>query len=66
MPLYEHFPASPSRQAAREKLALSADQFIVLFLGLIRAYKGLDILLQALVQVPAAQLLIAGEFYRPR
>jgi glycosyltransferase involved in cell wall biosynthesis len=41
---------------------------VLLFLGYIRKYKGLDLLLRALAQVPtdlAVSLLIAGEFYEP-
>lgn len=33
----------------------------LLFFGLVRKYKGLDILLQALAQIPDVQLTIAGE-----
>lgn len=33
----------------------------LLFFGLIRAYKGLDVLVQALAQVPDARLVVAGD-----
>ncbi len=37
----------------------------LLFFGLIRAYKGLDVLLRALALVPAARLLVAGDPVEP-
>ena len=56
----------PSREEAQQRLGVSGR--ILLFLGYIRKYKGLDLLLRALAQVPtdlAVSLLIAGEFYEP-
>jgi glycosyltransferase involved in cell wall biosynthesis len=41
---------------------------VLLFFGYVRHYKGVDILLRALAQVPAelqVSLLLAGEFYEP-
>jgi glycosyltransferase involved in cell wall biosynthesis len=35
----------------------------VLFFGLVRPYKGLDLLLRALVDVPDVRLVVAGEFW---
>lgn len=35
----------------------------LLFFGFVRPYKGVDILLRALAEVPAAKLTIAGEFW---
>jgi D-inositol-3-phosphate glycosyltransferase len=37
-----------------------------LFFGTIRPYKGLDVLLEALAQVPGTTLTVAGEFWEPR
>lgn len=37
-----------------------------LFFGTIRAYKGLDVLLEAIGQVPNLKLLVAGEFWEDR
>jgi glycosyltransferase involved in cell wall biosynthesis len=65
-PIYDFFPTPPEQQAAREKLSLPSDQPVVLFFGLVRAYKGLGTLLQAMTSLPQARLLIAGEFYQPR
>jgi glycosyltransferase involved in cell wall biosynthesis len=35
----------------------------VLFFGLVRPYKGLDVLLRALVEAPVVRLVVAGEFW---
>lgn len=66
-PLYDNFgPAKPKAEALAA-LRLPADVRYVLFFGFIRAYKGLDILLEALADARVAalpvKLLIAGEFY---
>lgn len=55
-----------SRPEAQQRLGVSGR--VLLFLGYIRKYKGLDLLLQSLAQVstnPPVSLLIAGEFYEP-
>jgi glycosyltransferase involved in cell wall biosynthesis len=68
-PLYDNFGEIISKQEARNKLGINANDRILLFFGFIRKYKGLDILLEAFKKVIAAQkiadlkLLIAGEFY---
>jgi len=52
----------PERKALK-KSRTRGDQTRLLFFGTIRSYKGLDILLRALKDVPSASLLIAGEFW---
>lgn len=56
------YPATISRQAAREKLNLPLDAFVYLFFGAIKPYKGVDVLLNAFSQItePDAHLLIGG------
>ena len=51
-PLYEHFPAGPSPQEARRQLGLSKGDVAHLFFGLIRPYKGLGVLIEALSHLP--------------
>lgn len=54
----------PSRREARGRLELPADRRVALFLGLIRAYKGVDLLIEAVSRLPAESdwfLLVAGE-----
>ena len=66
-PLYDNFGAPEPKEVARQALGLSANYHYILFFGFIRAYKGLDLLLQAfadshLKELPI-KLIIAGEFY---
>ena len=66
-PLYDHYgPIEPKAKAAAA-LNLDPDTDYYLFFGLIRDYKGLDLLLQAMacedLQHSNAQLIVAGEFY---
>jgi glycosyltransferase involved in cell wall biosynthesis len=56
-----------NRQQAREKLQVQGPA--LLFFGLIRPYKGLDVLLRALAIVRQrlqVKLLVVGEFYQDR
>ena len=66
-PLYDNFgPIKPKREALAA-LGLPDTVGYLLFFGFIRAYKGLDILLEAFADARLAQLpiklIIAGEFY---
>lgn len=66
-PLYENYPPLIDKAQARKHLNIKEDEKVLLFFGLIRPYKGLDLLLQALLderlQNANFKLLIAGEFY---
>ena len=66
-PVYDIFGDKLGKEAARKHLKLEADTPYVLFFGLVRKYKGLDILLEALADPRLAamnvKLLVAGEFY---
>jgi len=63
-PLYSHFGDKKDRTEAEEKLGLVHGKKNILFFGLIRTYKGLDILLEAFGMLPEDyQLIIAGEPY---
>lgn len=66
-PLYDNFGALRPKADALQALSLDPKFGYLLFFGFIRAYKGLDILLEAfaderLQQLPV-KLIIAGEFY---
>ena len=56
-----------SKEDACQALNLNPENQYMLFFGLVRAYKGLDLLLDAFGkvkdQLPNLQLIIAGEFY---
>ncbi|MFL5753464.1 MAG: glycosyltransferase [Bacteroidia bacterium] len=66
-PMYETYGPKVSSSEARKKLGLNEEDKLVLFFGLIREYKGLDILLEAMADARIKQagikLLVAGEFY---
>ncbi|MGI4821918.1 MAG: glycosyltransferase [Janthinobacterium lividum] len=66
-PLYDNFGPAKPKEVALVALGLTAEVRYVLFFGFIRAYKGLDILLEAMADPRVAalpiKLLIAGEFY---
>ena len=68
-PLYTSFGEKLNKLDARMALGLPADKQIVLFFGLIRKYKGLDMLLDAMNELksnPNIILVIAGEFYEDK
>jgi glycosyltransferase involved in cell wall biosynthesis len=66
-PLYDNFGPIKPKAAALAALGLPADTHYLLFFGFIRAYKGLDLLLEAFADARLAalpvKLIIAGEFY---
>jgi ATPase subunit of ABC transporter with duplicated ATPase domains len=65
-PLYSHFGQKKDRAEAERKLGLQPGRKNILFFGLIRKYKGLDILLEAFGKLSDEyQLIIAGEPYGP-
>jgi glycosyltransferase involved in cell wall biosynthesis len=54
----------PTRTAARAALELPLDRRLALFMGLIRPYKGVDLLIDAVAKLPADSdwmVLVAGE-----
>lgn len=63
-PLYAHFGEKLPRKEAIEALGLDPEKKTLLFFGLIREYKGLDILLEAFRELGEDyQLVVAGEPY---
>lgn len=66
-PVYDIFGYPVNKVQAREKLNLDPDQNYILFFGFIRAYKGLDLLIEAMgkdvVRKLKLKLIVAGEFY---
>jgi glycosyltransferase involved in cell wall biosynthesis len=63
-PLYDHFGQKMDKRAAQEALGLDPGKRTLLFFGLIRDYKGLDLLIDALPLLGEEyQLVIAGESY---
>ena len=63
-PVYSHFGQPLEREEACRWLGLDPARKTLLFFGLIREYKGLDILLEAFRMLPEDyQLIVAGEPY---
>jgi D-inositol-3-phosphate glycosyltransferase len=69
-PMYETYGPKVTREEARKKLGIANEDKIILFFGLIRKYKGLDILLEAMadekIKNQDIKLLVAGEFYEDK
>jgi glycosyltransferase involved in cell wall biosynthesis len=69
-PLYTSFGEKLDKSEARKKLNISVSDKTVLFFGLIRQYKGLDLLLEAMaderIKNRSIKLLVAGEFYEDK
>ncbi len=67
-PMFENFGEAVDRAEACRRLGLDPDIRYMLFFGLIRDYKGLDLLLRAwaLARPEGYRLIVAGEFYASR
>ena len=71
-PLFENFGERVARNEACVRLGLDPTVDYVLFFGLIRDYKGLDLLLDAWAGLrrrglaAGRRLIVAGEFYTPK
>ena len=66
--MFENFGERVERNEACEQLGLDASKRYLLFFGLIRDYKGLDLLLEAFEQIgdKELRLVVAGEFYNDK
>jgi glycosyltransferase involved in cell wall biosynthesis len=63
-PWYDHFGTPMDQAVARERLGISPTKHTLLFFGIIREYKGLDLLINAMDELDSDyQLVIAGEVY---
>ena len=66
-PIYDNFGEIQPREKAIKSLKLNQDYRYILFFGLIRDYKGLDLLLEAVsaneIREKNIKLIIAGEYY---
>lgn len=59
------YPDTLTRPQARRRLDIKPDEFVILFFGMIRAYKGIDELLRAFdrMNCSGVRLVIAGECF---
>lgn len=66
-PIFDNFGALIDKKEAQKMLGLDSEYRYILFFGIIRDYKGLDLLLDAFAQLDykkeKLKLLIAGEYY---
>ena len=66
-PLYDHYGDKEDKVMAMNSLYLDNNYNYILFFGLIREYKGLDLLLKAMaderIDNYPLKLIVAGEFY---
>jgi glycosyltransferase involved in cell wall biosynthesis len=66
-PLFDNYGELTERNKAIETLGLKTDDSYILFFGFIRAYKGLDLLIEAFsdarLRNRKLKLIVAGEFY---
>ena len=66
-PIYDHYGPREPRETALANLGLDQGYRYMLFFGLVRAYKGLDWLLEAFaderLRAYPLKLVVAGEFY---
>jgi glycosyltransferase involved in cell wall biosynthesis len=66
-PVYDIFKEAVAKQDACNKLKLAPEKNYILFFGFIRAYKGLDWLLEAMaddrIRKAGIELIAAGEYY---
>ncbi|MEA1887392.1 MAG: glycosyltransferase [Bacteroidota bacterium] len=71
-PVFDNFGKSVNREKALEKLGLDEAYRYILFFGLVREYKGLDIMIEAYAHAQEElsdfkiKLLVVGDFYVPR
>ncbi len=69
-PIYNIFGERLSKIEARINIGVDVNDRIILFFGFIRAYKGLNLLLDAMadhrIRERGIKLLIAGEFYEDK
>lgn len=61
------YPNAMDQQTARNKLGIQQDQKVLLHLGMIRPYKGVDDLISAFAKIPddKSTLIIAGVCWEP-
>jgi len=66
-PVYDIRPPAEPKEELKKKYGFTPDERVVLFFGLVRSYKGLDILIDAMKKIDLnkyrIRILVAGEFY---
>ncbi len=66
-PIYDNFGELVSKEEARKWLGVTQEEKLLLFFGIIRKYKGLDLLIEAMadprIRDQQIRLIVAGEYY---
>ncbi|HNV95550.1 MAG TPA: glycosyltransferase [Bacteroidales bacterium] len=66
-PLFDHYGKIIPKVEAKKALKLNPDKNYILFFGLVRDYKGLDLLIEAVSLTKSTnadyEVIVAGEFY---
>ena len=63
-PLYDQFGALKNKDKSKLKYGIESDKKVLLFFGFVRKYKGLDLLINAIKNLPKdTVVLITGECY---
>ena len=66
-PIYDSFGEIANKTIAQQKISIPPQEKLILFFGLIRDYKGLDLLIDAMadqrIKDLGIKLMIAGEYY---
>jgi D-inositol-3-phosphate glycosyltransferase len=69
-PIYNIFGGSVNKSDGKNYLQLKQENRYILFFGIIRKYKGLDLLIEAMANIKVKELgikaIIAGEFYEDK
>jgi D-inositol-3-phosphate glycosyltransferase len=69
-PVYDIFGDKISKKEARKYLGIKDEEKVLLFFGIIRKYKGLELLLNSLAEEKVknlgVKLIVAGEFYEDK
>ena len=69
-PIYDHYGEKINTKDALNQLGLDTNYHYILFFGIIRAYKGLDLLIEAFAKLrkcnDEVKLIVVGEFYEDR
>lgn len=68
-PIYDHYGFKTDKASSKRSLGIPENKKVILFFGLIRKYKGLDLLIEAFSMMRHREdiiLLVAGEFYEDK
>lgn len=67
LPIYDFYSKSNEDKSLQKYFNINKEDIVFLFFGLVRKYKGLDLLIKAFALIidkkPKVKLIIAGEFY---